>query len=69
MNHTKRCIAARFISLLTFGFLLMAATAGAQQFQTTFGAANVEDGRGGVKLLNAGGGIYQRRLYQQLRAE
>ncbi|MEO5930906.1 MAG: T9SS type A sorting domain-containing protein [Candidatus Kapaibacterium sp.] len=56
MNHTKRCIAARFISLLTFGFLLLAATAGAQQFQTTFGAANFEDGRGGVKPLVAGNG-------------
>ncbi|MEP7217784.1 MAG: T9SS type A sorting domain-containing protein [Bacteroidota bacterium] len=56
MNHTKRCIAARVVSLLTFGFLLLAATAGAQQFQTTFGAANFEDGRGGVKLLAAGNG-------------
>ncbi|MBS1913997.1 MAG: T9SS type A sorting domain-containing protein [Bacteroidetes bacterium] len=47
---------ARIVAILGVGIIIMSGSARAQQWQSTFGSPRNEDGRGGVKPLNGGGG-------------
>ncbi|HVZ41890.1 MAG TPA: T9SS type A sorting domain-containing protein [Candidatus Kapabacteria bacterium] len=56
MNSRRSGFPARIIAMLAVGLAFAGACANAQTWQSMFGGAQTEDGRGGVKPLLLGGG-------------